>query len=49
MVGTILKADSHLACQKISCLLIEPEGSLPCSHKLATGPYPVPAEYSSPH
>jgi hypothetical protein len=28
---------------------MEPEGSLPCSQKSATGPYPEPAESSSPH
>jgi hypothetical protein len=28
---------------------MEPEGSLPCSQKLAIGPYPEPAESSSPH
>jgi hypothetical protein len=28
---------------------MEPEGSLPCSQKPATGPYPEPAESSSPH
>jgi hypothetical protein len=43
------KADSHSACQKISCFLMEPEGSLPCSHKPATGPYPEPVKSSSPH
>jgi hypothetical protein len=26
---------------------MEPEGSLPCSQKPATGPYPEPAESSS--
>jgi hypothetical protein len=28
---------------------MEPEGSLPYSHKPATGPYPEPAESSSRH
>jgi hypothetical protein len=28
---------------------MEPEGSLPCSQKPATGPYPDPAKSSSPH
>jgi len=28
---------------------MEPESSLPCSQKPATGPYPEPAEFSSPH
>jgi hypothetical protein len=32
----IWKADCHSACQKISCSLMEPEGSLPCSHKPAS-------------
>jgi hypothetical protein len=41
----ILKPCCHSACQKISCFLIEPEGS----HKPATGHYPEPAESSSPH
>jgi hypothetical protein len=27
---------------------MEPEGSLPCSQKPATGPYPEPAESSLP-
>jgi hypothetical protein len=43
-----LKADCHSACQKIS-FLMEPEGSSPCSHKPAAGPYPEPAESSSPY
>jgi hypothetical protein len=47
--GIILKADCQLGCQKISCFLMEPEGSLPCSFKPATGPYSEPAESSSPH
>jgi hypothetical protein len=33
-----LKADYHSACQKKSCLRMEPEGSLPCSQKPANGP-----------
>jgi hypothetical protein len=45
----IWKADCHSACQKISCFLMEPGGSLPCSNKPATGLYPEPAETSSPH
>jgi hypothetical protein len=45
----IWKADCHSACQQIFCFLMEPEGSLPCSHKPAIGPYPGPAESSSPH
>jgi len=28
---------------------MEPEGSSPFSQKPASGPYPEPAEYSSPH
>jgi hypothetical protein len=28
---------------------METEGSLPCSQKAATEPYPEPAESSSPH
>jgi hypothetical protein len=46
MVRDIWKADCHSACQKISCFPMEPEGSLLCSHKPATGPYPEPAESS---
>jgi hypothetical protein len=45
MQNIILKADCHLAYQKFA----EPEGSLPCSQKPATGPYPEPAESNSPH
>jgi hypothetical protein len=45
----IWKADCHSACQKISCFLMEPEGSVLCSHKPATGPYPEPDESSLPH
>jgi hypothetical protein len=39
----------HSACQKISCFLMEPEGSLPCSHKHSTGSYPEPAESNLLH
>jgi hypothetical protein len=45
----IRKADCHSACQKHICFLMEPEGSLSCSQKLVTGPYPEPAGSSSPH
>jgi len=45
----LLKTDCLSACQKISRLLMEPEGSLPCSQKLATGPYSEPDESSLPH
>jgi hypothetical protein len=34
----IWNADCHSACQKISCFLMEPDGSLPCPHKPAMGP-----------
>jgi hypothetical protein len=49
MQDIIWKADCHSACQKISSFLMEPEGSLTCSQKLATGPYPEPAKSSQPH
>jgi hypothetical protein len=45
----IWKVDSHSACQKYPVFYMEPEGSLPCSQKLAIRPYPEPAESSSPH
>jgi hypothetical protein len=45
----IWKADCYSPRQKISRFLTEPEGSSPCSQKPATGPYPEPAESSSPH
>jgi len=35
--------------KKISCFLMELEGSLSCSQKRAIGTYPEPAESSSPH
>jgi hypothetical protein len=35
--------------KKILLFFMEPEGSLPCSEKPATGTYPEPAESSSPH
>jgi hypothetical protein len=34
---------------KQPAFLIEPKGSLPCSQKSATGPYPEPAKSNSPH
>jgi hypothetical protein len=49
MVQNIIwKADCRSAYQKISCFM-EPEGSSPSSQKLCIGPYPEPAESSSPH
>jgi hypothetical protein len=45
----IWKADCYSARQKTSRFLMEPKGSSPCSQKPATGPYPEPAESSSPH
>jgi hypothetical protein len=45
----IWKADCHSSCQKISRFLMELEGSLLCSQKPCTGPYPAPANSSSPH
>jgi hypothetical protein len=45
----IRKADCYSAHQKISRFLTEPEASSPFSQKPATGPYPEPAESSSPH
>jgi hypothetical protein len=38
----IWKADCHSARQKISCFLMEHEGSSPCSQKPTTGPHPEP-------
>jgi hypothetical protein len=35
--------------KKGSAFFMEPEGSLPCSQKPDTGPYPDPAESFSPH
>jgi len=37
------------AFKKYPAFFMEPEGSLPCSQKPATGPYPELAESSSPH
>jgi len=45
----IWKADCHSAYQKYPAFLMKLEGSLLCSQKPATGPYPEPAESSSPH
>jgi len=42
------EANSRSARQEIPRLLLEPEGSLPCSQDPDTGPYPEPDEYS-PH
>jgi hypothetical protein len=43
-----LEPSSHSASQGIPPLLMEPEGSLPCSQKPASGLYPEP-ESSSPY
>jgi hypothetical protein len=45
----IWKADCHSACQKYPVFFTKPEGSLPCSQKPATGPYPEPTESSASH
>jgi hypothetical protein len=45
----IWKADCHSSCQKCLSFFMEPEGSLPCPQKSATGPYPEPVESSSSH
>jgi hypothetical protein len=39
---------THLVKQQ-PIFFMEPEASLPCSQKPATGPYPEPAKSSSPH
>jgi hypothetical protein len=44
----IWKAGGHSACEKYP-FFMEPEGSLPCLQKPAIGPYPEPAQSSSPH
>jgi hypothetical protein len=45
----IWKADSQSTCQKNPAFFMEPEGSLQYSQNPAIGPYPEPAESSSPH
>jgi len=48
--GYYLKNRLSLSLSKnILLALMEPEGSLECSQKPDTGPYPEPAESSSPH
>jgi hypothetical protein len=47
--GYYLKSWLSFILSKIPRFLMEPEGSSPCSQKPATGPYPKPAESSSPH
>jgi hypothetical protein len=48
MQNIIWKANCPSAYQKNPAFFMEPEGSSPCSQKPATGPYPEPAEFSSP-
>jgi hypothetical protein len=45
----IIKVDSHSERQKNPAFFMEPEGSLPCSQKPATVPYPEAAEFISLH
>jgi hypothetical protein len=45
----IWKTDCHSAYHKNPAFFMEPEGSLPCPQKPATGSYPEPAESSSSH
>jgi len=42
------ETNSHSASQEISCISMEPEGSLSCSQDPTTDPYPEPTA-SSPH
>jgi hypothetical protein len=45
----LLLQDPIVKTKKYPAFFMEPEGSLPCSQKPTTGPYPEPAESSSPH
>jgi hypothetical protein len=43
------KAASRSITQEFRNILWDPQGSLPCSQELATGPYPEPDESSLYH
>jgi hypothetical protein len=45
----IWKSGSHSSFKKNPAFFMELDGSLPCSQKPTIGPYPEPAESSSPH
>jgi hypothetical protein len=47
--GYYLKSYCHSACQKNPAFFMEPKGSLLCSQKPTTGPYPELAKSSLPH
>jgi hypothetical protein len=49
MVQDIISQAVTQLVKKYPDFFIEPEVSLPCSQKPTTGPYPEPAESSSPH